>query len=109
MLGWSCSHNALCSSRRGRPWSPGELWLNADILQGPGGAPPLFDPETFISTCTAAQPEAKLSLGWTTGFLFNPRGYNYTEPMLMEVWHLSLPGRVERQAWGPANTTAHPL
>lgn len=52
-------------------WEGVPVWLNADVLRGPGGgaasgtAP--FDPNGFVRTCQEEYPEALLSLGWTTG------------------------------------------
>jgi hypothetical protein len=43
------------------------LWFNADLLSGPGGGEPVFDPKAFLADCTSAFPSATLSLGWTTG------------------------------------------
>lgn len=42
------------------------VWLNADILQGPNGAHPVFDPKEFLTQC-AQLKHLPLSLGWTTG------------------------------------------
>jgi hypothetical protein len=43
------------------------ILLNADILQGAGGAwPSSFDANHFIRQCVEACPEALLSIGWTT-------------------------------------------
>ena len=41
------------------------LCANADLLTGPGGEQPLFNPETFVSLCNRLLPQAFLSLGWT--------------------------------------------
>eukprot|EP00121_Abeoforma_whisleri_P007861 Awhi_evm1s7192 len=38
------------------------LWLNADILQGPGGPEPAFDSHVFIEACVDHLPDATLSL-----------------------------------------------
>ena len=40
------------------------LWLNADVVRGPGGREPIAGAD-FVSTCVAACPNATLSLGWT--------------------------------------------
>ena len=45
--------------------------LSADILRGPGGPPPLFKAEEFISVCKRFYPDAILSLGWMTGYTEN--------------------------------------
>ena len=41
------------------------LCANADILAGPGGDPPIFNPEDFIDLCNKLLAQAFLSLGWT--------------------------------------------
>lgn len=50
------------------------LWLNADILRGPGGGESPFDAHHFVQTCYEAFPRSVLSIGWTTG-PFGPRRY----------------------------------
>lgn len=40
------------------------LWLNADVLAGPGCAKSRFDPDLFVRTCVEKIPDAVLSLGW---------------------------------------------
>jgi len=42
------------------------LWLNADILQGPGGGNPV-EGNDFLNVCKKVFPGATLSTGWTTG------------------------------------------
>lgn len=42
-----------------------DLWLNADIVEGPGGRPEV-DAQHFLQLCTSRFPQATLSLGWTT-------------------------------------------
>ena len=44
-----------------------QVWLNADVLQGPGGRPPSFSAPTFVTQCLQYFPDARLSIGWTTG------------------------------------------
>jgi len=41
------------------------LWLNADVIRGPGGRPPIPG-EQFVQRCLEHCPSATLSLGWTT-------------------------------------------
>jgi len=41
-----------------------EVWLNADVLQGPGGSESSFDADAFCSACNKAFPSSVLSLGW---------------------------------------------
>ena len=63
-----------------------EVWLNADILLGPGHAQksrnPTVPPHEFISLCTSALPTCTLSLGWTHGE-GTPLGY--TPHMAREI------------------------
>lgn len=40
------------------------LWLNADVVRGPGGREPIAGAD-FVSKCVVACPNATLSLGWT--------------------------------------------
>eukprot|EP00049_Salpingoeca_infusionum_P003896 m.72150 g.72150 ORF g.72150 m.72150 type:complete len:318 (+) comp12326_c0_seq1:206-1159(+) len=74
-----------------------EIWLNADVLQGPGGAPPRFDPELFIQQCNDFQSQCAdsmltnhihvaLSIGWTTSKLTRTLGY--TTQMANEMTQL---------------------
>lgn len=60
------------------------LWLNADVFQGPGGAPSRFDPHDFVTSCQSAFPNATLSLGFTTGNW----GWTYTEDMVEQMLSL---------------------
>jgi len=46
-----------------------EIWINADILQGPTGKASDFNPDEFIDICQDFVPSAKLSLGYTSGSL----------------------------------------
>jgi len=48
------------------------VWLNADVLTGPGGPPSEFDGPQFVEVCQRMMPEAVLSLGWTTGYPTTP-------------------------------------
>jgi hypothetical protein len=41
------------------------LWLNADVIRGPGGRSPIPG-EQFVARCLEHCPSATLSLGWTT-------------------------------------------
>jgi hypothetical protein len=42
------------------------IWLNSDILIGPGNNPCTFNPDHFIYLCKTHFPLGYLSLGWTT-------------------------------------------
>jgi len=41
------------------------VWLNADVLPGPGSRPPKFNAARFVKQCLSRRPQATLSLGWT--------------------------------------------
>jgi len=43
------------------------VWLNADILKGPGGFPFPIPATKFIELCQQYLPTNTLSIGWTTG------------------------------------------
>lgn len=45
------------------------IFINADIIEGPGGKTSLFETEEFVSLSKKYFPEATLSIGWTTGAL----------------------------------------
>lgn len=47
----------------GRP-----VWINADILTGPGGSNRPLDPDGFLSAVSSLPTSTVLSLGWTTGW-----------------------------------------
>lgn len=71
-----------------RPWSPSlealapglalvqkvlaqtslPVWINADVLPGPGGHARPLDPQAFLSAARGLPPHTVLSLGWTTGW-----------------------------------------
>ena len=57
------------------------LWLNADVIRGPGGRPPIPG-EQFVARCLEHCPSATLSLGWTTGG--TPR-LGYSQRMVDEM------------------------
>ena len=64
-----CIRDSLRATGFGRSDSSGEfravpLWLNADVVRGPGGREPIAGAD-FVSKCVAACPNATLSLGWT--------------------------------------------
>lgn len=45
----------------------GPVWINADILPGPGGKAIPLDPQVFIKQASLRSDDV-LSLGWTTGW-----------------------------------------
>lgn len=44
------------------------VWVNADILPGPGGQARPLEPQAFLSAVTTLPTHTVLSLGWTTGW-----------------------------------------
>lgn len=44
------------------------VWINADVLAGPGGHVQPLDPQAFLSAVRDLPPHMVLSLGWTTGW-----------------------------------------
>ncbi|XP_029685536.1 protein FAM151B-like isoform X1 [Takifugu rubripes] len=44
------------------------VWINADVLAGPGGHAQPLDPQAFLSAVRDLPPHVVLSLGWTTGW-----------------------------------------
>ncbi len=42
------------------------IFLNADVLKGPGGDPSSFDPRWFVRICSKYFPGSILSIGWKT-------------------------------------------
>lgn len=48
------------------------VFLNADVLRGPGGKKPIFDPVEFVNICNEFYPSADcLSLGWSVEYVKN--------------------------------------
>ena len=90
------------------------LWLNADILKGPGSnsqSNPPVDPQEFITKCTSTYPTATLSLGWTTEWYEGITSRGYTQSMVEEMESIcrnttqviTFPIRAiyVRRSWGP--------
>lgn len=44
------------------------VWINADILAGPGGQAQPLQPQAFLSAVRTLPADTVLSLGWTTGW-----------------------------------------
>lgn len=44
------------------------VWINADILAGPGGKATPLEPQAFLDAVHVAARNAVFSLGWTTGW-----------------------------------------
>ena len=56
-----------------------DLWMNADIVEGPGGVPSKFDAVEFLRFCRTHTPDARLSLGWTTATTLRSPYYTRTQ------------------------------
>ncbi len=61
------------------------IFLNADILRGPGGKIPKVEAIKFIKICQKYFPKSTLSIGWTTKDLPNKK---YTKKMILEMLEL---------------------
>lgn len=46
----------------------GPVWINADILPGPGGTATPLDAQAFLQAVAIKRAGDVLSLGWTTGW-----------------------------------------
>lgn len=62
------------------------VWINADILSGPGGQVRPLEPRAFLSAATALPSHTVLSLGWTTGWTAgtDSPGYSWDMVRVME-------------------------
>ncbi|XP_028990416.1 protein FAM151B isoform X2 [Betta splendens] len=62
------------------------VWVNADILPGPGGQARPLEPEAFLSAVTNLPTDTVLSLGWTTGWTADAGspGYSWDNVQQME-------------------------
>ncbi|XP_053277709.1 protein FAM151B isoform X1 [Pleuronectes platessa] len=58
------------------------VWINADILSGPGGRATPLDPHAFLSALTTLPTQAVLSLGWTTGWTAGTDNPGYSWDMV---------------------------
>ncbi|MSS73646.1 MAG: DUF2181 domain-containing protein [Candidatus Latescibacteria bacterium] len=76
--------------RRGGGEMP--IFLNADVLEGPGGPASRFEAGEFIAVCNRLCPQGILSIGWTTGHV---EGGRYSGAMIDRML------KVCEQAEGP--------
>merc|ERR1712151_732238 len=53
----------------------GHLWLNADVLEGPGALLAPMDALYFVQICAETLPEAVMSLSWGSSVLSATRHY----------------------------------
>uniref|UniRef100_A0A8C5P678 Family with sequence similarity 151 member B n=1 Tax=Leptobrachium leishanense TaxID=445787 RepID=A0A8C5P678_9ANUR len=61
------------------------VWLNADILPGPGGKAKPVDANEFLQAVTTIFPDVTLSLGWTTGWYPDKANEGYSWEMVREM------------------------
>ena len=65
-----------------------ELWLNADILQGPNSTKVPINSEVFIDLCLKYFPKAILSLGYTTEYNKNCLQMKYSQKQMEAMYSL---------------------
>ncbi|XP_056602392.1 protein FAM151B [Triplophysa dalaica] len=65
----------------------GPVWINADILPGPGGKAIPLDPQVFIKQASLRSDDV-LSLGWTTGWDANVDNLGYSWEMVHQMENL---------------------
>ncbi|KAM5192860.1 protein FAM151B isoform 1-T1 [Mantella aurantiaca] len=61
------------------------VWINADILTGPGGSAKPVDAKEFLQTVSSFFPDVTLSLGWTTGWVSGQKNEGYSWKMVREM------------------------
>ncbi|XP_063819980.1 protein FAM151B isoform X2 [Pseudophryne corroboree] len=61
------------------------VWINADILAGPGGIAKAVDAGEFMQMVTSSFPDVTLSLGWTTGWHPQKNNKGYSWEMVQEM------------------------
>lgn len=61
------------------------IWINADILPGPGGSANPVDATEFLQTVSLFFPDVTFSLGWTTGWLPGQKNAGYSWEMAKEM------------------------
>ncbi|XP_051666823.1 protein FAM151B isoform X1 [Manacus candei] len=64
------------------------VWINGDILVGPGGSRPALNAQSILGTITSTFPDITLSLGWTTGWHGHHHGQGYDWGMVEEMSQL---------------------
>ncbi|KAJ8262964.1 hypothetical protein COCON_G00154210 [Conger conger] len=63
----------------------GPVWINADILPGPGGKATPLAPQDFLEAVGPGHPGDVLSLGWTTGWTPNTDNPGYSWEMVQQM------------------------
>ncbi|XP_029430106.1 protein FAM151B isoform X2 [Rhinatrema bivittatum] len=64
------------------------VWINADILPGPGGTNMPLDAKRFLEVVTSFFSDVTLSLGWTTGWHPQKSNEGYSWEMVKEMEHI---------------------
>uniref|UniRef100_A0A8C3A9Y2 Family with sequence similarity 151 member B n=1 Tax=Cyclopterus lumpus TaxID=8103 RepID=A0A8C3A9Y2_CYCLU len=67
------------------------VWINADILSGPGGQARPLEPQAFLSSVTTLPPHTVLSLGWTTGWTAGTENKGYSWDMVCAMEDICKP------------------
>lgn len=58
------------------------MWINADVLSGPGGQARPLEPQAFLSALRILPTNTVLSLGWTTGWTADKESQGYSWDMV---------------------------
>lgn len=58
------------------------VWINADVLSGPGGQDRPLEPQAFLSAVRTLPSHTVLSLGWTTGWTAGTDNTGYSWDMV---------------------------
>lgn len=69
----------------------GPVWINADILPGPGGKATPVDPHVFLQEVAQRSENDVLSLGWTTGWTADVDNPGYSWEMVHQMEELCRP------------------
>ncbi|KAL2091970.1 hypothetical protein ACEWY4_011768 [Coilia grayii] len=69
----------------------GPVWINADILPGPGGKATPLEPEGFLDAVGVSARNAVLSLGWTTGWSSSSENPGYSWEMVRQMENVCSP------------------
>lgn len=64
---------------------PAPVWVNADVLYGPGGKASPLDPQRFLFAVGGLSLDTVLSLGWTTGWTQGTENPGYSWEMVREM------------------------
>ena len=64
------------------------VWVNADILSGPGGQATPLEPQVFLAALSSLPKHTVFSLGWTTGWTAGAdnAGEDSSVPLALFMW-----------------------